>query len=123
MALNRSLLQILGLGWLSFLGAGVVISWLFPLTQLTVLVDRSRCDPLGWQALSDRYADLYKAHERNRVQLLQVVIVSELGEEIRETPPTPQEFRAIETVGAPEAERLSRIKAGFSNVELLACSA
>jgi hypothetical protein len=123
MALNYSLLRILGLGWLSFLLAGIVIARFFSLTQLTVLVDRSKCDRQGWREVSDRYADLYKAHERKRIKLSQVVIVSELGEEIRKPAPTPQEFQAIETIGAPDTERFSRIRAGFAEVEVLACGA
>ncbi len=123
MALNYSLLRILGLGWLGFLLAAVVIARFFSLPQLTVLIERSKCDRQGWRELSDRYADLYKAHERRRIRLSQVVIVSELGEEIRTTIPTPREFQSIETVGAPDKERLSRITAGFTEVEVLACGA
>ena len=123
MALNRPVLWFLGLGCLTFLTAGVVVPRLLSGTKTAVLVNRSACDRQEWQEVGDRYSSLYQAHQSNRIRLSQVVIVSGLGEEVREQIPTPQQFRAIETFGEPDAERLSQIEAGFTDVEVLTCSA
>jgi hypothetical protein len=123
MDLNRSLWKILGFGGLGFLATGFIVSRLFSIAEVTVLVDRSGCDRASWRQLGDRYKALHKAHEQRKLELSQVVIVSALGEEVRETIPTPREFLAIETFGKPDAERLARLKASFSSVEVLSCQA
>lgn len=120
--LNRSLLQIIGLGWLGFLLSGIVIGRLFAVTKVTVLVDRAKCDRQAWRQVSDRYAELFKDHERKRIQLSQMVLISNLGEEVREVVPTPAEFQAIETYGEPSTERLRQLQAGFTKVEVLTCN-
>ncbi len=123
MDLNRSLLWTVSLGWLSFLVAGVVVARLFSISQVTVLIDRSACDAEGWQQVSDRYAALYQAHQRKRLQLSQMIIVSDLGEEVRETVPTPAEFHRMETSGQPNSQRFDQLKNGFDNVRVLTCEA
>jgi hypothetical protein len=119
--LNRSLLQIIGFGWLGFLVAGIVVTRLFAISKVTVLVDRAKCDRQAWRQVSDRYAELFKDHERKRIQLAQMVLISDHGEEVREVVPTPVEFQALETYGEPSTERLRQLQAGFAEVEVLTC--
>ncbi len=123
MDLNRSLLWTVGLGWLGFLVAGVVIARLFAISQVTVLIDRSDCDAEGWQQVSDRYAALYQAHQSRRLQLAQIIIVSDLGEEVRETVPTPAEFHRMKTSGQPNPQRFDQLKNSFDHVRVLTCEA
>jgi hypothetical protein len=109
------------LGWLGFLLTGIVITRLFAISKVTVLVDRAKCDRQTWRQVSDRYAELFKDHERKRIQLSQMVLISDLGEEVREVVPTPAEFQVLETYGEPSTERLRQLQAGFSEVEVLTC--
>lgn len=121
MNLNRSLMQIIGFGWLGFLCLGIVINRLFAITQVTVLVDRAQCDRTSWQKVSDRYAELLRDHERRRIQLTKLVILSDLGAEVRDSLPTPAEFNALETYGEANPERVEQLVAGFPTVEVLSC--
>lgn len=119
--LNRSLLWTVGLGWLGFLIVGVAVARLFAISQVTVLIDRSACNPEGWQQVSDRYNTLYQAHQRKRIRLVQVVIVSDLGAEVRETLPSPAEFNRMKTSGKANPERFEQLKSSFDNVNVIAC--
>ncbi len=119
--LNRSLLWTVGLGWLGFLVVGIAVGRLFTIAQVTVLIDRSACNAEGWQQVSDRYNTLYQAHQRKSIRLAQVVIVSDLGAEVRETLPSPAEFNRMKTSGEANPERFDQLKSSFDNVRVLAC--
>lgn len=121
--LNRSLLWTVGLGWLGFLVVGLAVARLFAIAQVTVLIDRSACSAEGWQQVSDRYSALYQAHQRKNIQLAQVVIVSDLGAEVRETLPSPAEFDRMKTSGEPNSERFDQLKNSFDDVTVLTCEA
>lgn len=123
MDLNRSLLWTVGLGWLGFLVVGIAVARLFAIAQVTVLIDRSACNAEGWQQVSDRYSALYQSHRRKNIQLAQVVIVSDLGAEVRETLPSPAEFNRMKTSEEPNPERFDQLKDSFDNVRVLTCEA
>ncbi|MBE9078190.1 hypothetical protein IQ241_12955 [Romeria aff. gracilis LEGE 07310] len=122
MALNRVLLRIVGLGWLGFIAIGLVVSQVFAAPTVALLIDRSDCAPDQWRSLSERYEALYGRYQRDRVKFSQILLISDLGEEVAEVPLTPAEFRRLHTYGQADPERLAQLAQSYPAVELLSCA-
>lgn len=118
---NRRLLQILMVGWLAFLGAGVGLRQALSGPRVTVVIDRSYCDPTRWQQITVDYGDLYQQHRQKRLTIDQVIYVSDLGQEVAETIPTPEALEALGTYGRFNAEQLQQATEAYPDAEVFAC--
>ncbi|MFZ4675908.1 MAG: hypothetical protein ACOYM4_09490 [Nodosilinea sp.] len=49
MALNSALLKTLGASGLAFLITGLLLHWVIPRSEVTLLIDRSYCSEAEWQ--------------------------------------------------------------------------
>ncbi|HIK43513.1 MAG TPA: hypothetical protein IGR64_01360 [Leptolyngbyaceae cyanobacterium M65_K2018_010] len=118
---NQRLMRNLGLGWLAFLGLGLGLRhWLMPPT-ITVIIDRSYCAPSQWQPLAAAYADLYEQQTQQRLKIDQVIYVSDLGQEVAPTPPTPDEVRQLSTFGRFNPAQMERAKQAQPGARVLSC--
>src|SRR3712207_937750 len=97
--LNRHLLRTLGLGWLGFLVVGLAIGWVFAAPTVVVLVDRSYCAPAQWQQVVHSYEQLYRQHQQQQLQIQQVVLFSDLGQDVLSPPPAPEVIRDVSRYG------------------------
>lgn len=120
--LNRSLIAILGLGWIGFLGVAWGIRALGTPT-VTVLIDRSYCPPERWDDLVQTYQDLYQQQQQKQIQIEAVILFSSLGQESVDPIPTPQDLRQQNTYGRPAPERGSRLQTEYPQAHLLSCHA
>lgn len=119
--LNRRLLQILAVGWLAFLGAGIGLRHALSGPTVTVIIDRSYCNPLQWQQVTDRYGELYDQHQQKRLTINQVIYVSDLGEEVVGEVPSPDQLQKMGTFGRFNPGRLQQATAAHPNAEVLTC--
>lgn len=120
-SINRTLLRTVGMGWIGFIVTGIVISQVFATPTVTLLIDRSYCDETDWQRVSTQYEVLYRQNQQGRVDIEQLVLFSDLGEEVLGTPLSPEEFRALSTYGKVNLERQQTLKAEYANAQLLSC--
>ncbi len=121
--LNRRLITILGIGWLGFAIATLSIRIVWAAPDVTLLIDRSYCEPAQWGQLADDYAALYQQHQRGQITLKQIVFYSDLGEDVTTTPPPPSEFADLKTYGKPNRDRQANLMAQYPNARLLQCNA
>ncbi len=119
--LNRSLWRTLGLGWLGFLLTGLAIAGVFASPTVVVLVDRSYCTPEAWQQVVHSYEQLYRQHQQQNLQIKQVILFSDLGQEVLSPPPVPEVIRAIRTYGRSNPQRSERMLSAYPKANLLAC--
>ena len=119
---DRALLQVLGITWLSFLAAGLVIHFCFAPSRLVVLIDRSYCPPSQWQAVTRIYTGLYRQYQLKQVVLESVILVSDLGEESYATPPRPSVLQTASTYGRSNLQRLDELQQTYPKMQLLRCS-
>ena len=115
------LLKPIGLSWLAFLVVGVAIALFFPIPSLTVVIDRSYCPTNQWQQIAQTYDQLYEQHDQKKLVLEQVVMVSDLGQDVFETPPKPDVIRQLSTYGKRDGDRLSALQQKDTNVRLISC--
>ena len=120
-SINRTLLRTVGMGWIGFIVTGIVISQVFATPTVTLLIDRSYCDETDWQRVSTQYEVLYRQNQQGRVDIEQLVLFSDLGEEVLGTPLSPEEFRTLSTYGKVNLERQQTLKAEYANAQLLSC--
>jgi hypothetical protein len=119
--LNRQMLKLLGLGWLGFLVAGITISLIFPIPTLTVLIDRSYCEaPSRWNQLVATYTNLYHQHQQKTLQLREVILFSDLGQEVI-SPPAPEVIENLKTYGRHNSQRQSELIKNYPQSRLLSC--
>ncbi len=119
--LNRYLLTILGLGWLSFLIAGIILNQVFAAPNFVLLIERSYCPPQQWQQVVQEYTNLYRQHQQNRIEIESVVLFNDLGEEVLTTLPTPEELTALRTYGRSNTERDAELSKAYDQVKVLRC--
>ena len=119
--LNRYLLTILGLGWLSFLIAGIVINQVFAAPNLVLLIDRSYCPAPKWQQVVQDYTKFYRQHQQQRLKLEKVVLFSDLSEDVLSTPPTPKELGDLRTYGRSNLQRQVKLKQAHPQAKVLGC--
>jgi hypothetical protein len=120
--LNRSLLTIIGIGWLSFLVLGLVVQYVFAAPNLVLLIDRSYCPPSQWEKVIQTYSKLYDQHQQQRLKIQQIILFSDLGEETLTTIPSPRELKATNLYGKTTNERQKNIKQNYPKSQLLKCS-
>ncbi|NER81028.1 MAG: hypothetical protein F6K42_15965 [Leptolyngbya sp. SIO1D8] len=119
--LNRALIQIVGLGWLAFAISALVIRTVFAAPDMTLLVDRSYCEPTQWATVADEYEKLYQQSQQGDLHLKEVIFFSDLGEEKVDTPPTPTTFRALKTYGKSSQDRQAALEATYPKARILQC--
>ncbi len=120
-ALNRALLRIVGIGWAAFAIAAVTIRLVLAAPEVTLLVDRSYCPPGDWQAVAQEYETLYQQDRQGQITIQAVILFSDLGEDLLETPPSPDTFQTLTTYGRPSADRQAALEAAHPNSRLLTC--
>lgn len=119
--LNRYLLTILGLGWLSFLIAAILLNQIFAAPNFVLLIERSYCTPSKWQQVVQEYNDLYQQHQQNLVKIESVVLFNDLGEEVLTTVPTPEALRGLRTYGRSNSQREAELRKAYDRVKVIRC--
>lgn len=120
--LNRYLLTILGLGWLSFLIAGILLNQVFATPNFVLLIERSYCPPQQWQQVVQEYTDLYRQHQQNLVKIESVVLFNDLGEEVLTTVPTPEQLQGLRTYGRSNSQREAELRKAYDQIKVIRCS-
>jgi hypothetical protein len=118
---NRRLLQILTVGWLAFIGAGFGLRQVLSGPAVTLIIDRSYCDPTRWQQITDDYGALYEQHQQQRLTIEQVIYVSDLGQEVARDLPTPETLQDMGTYGRFNGEQLQQATAEHPQATVLVC--
>ncbi|NEO98041.1 MAG: hypothetical protein F6K58_04950 [Symploca sp. SIO2E9] len=67
------------------------------------------------------YADLHRQHQQRRLQLKSVILLSDFGEELLSTPPTPEELQNLGTYGRSNLLRQTRLKQDYPQAQMLKC--
>ncbi|MBE7380822.1 MAG: hypothetical protein F6J95_005370 [Leptolyngbya sp. SIO1E4] len=119
--LNRALIRILGLGWAAFAIAVLAIRIVFAAPDITLLVDRSYCEPTQWNQVVAEYERLYEQSQRGQINLQAVIFFSDLGEEKAASLPTPVTFRDLKTYGKSNPDRQAALEAAYPQSRLLTC--
>lgn len=118
---NRKLLITLGLSWVGFAIAGLLITLLFPIPTVAVLIDRSYCPPEGWQQVVQQYDTLYSQHQQKHLKIEQVIVFSDLGEDVLPSIPSQDEIQSLSTYGRQNLDHRSKLTGQHPNAQLLAC--
>lgn len=118
---NQRLFIILSLGWLGFIGLGLGLRQWLSGPAVTVIIDRSYCAPDQWQAQADRYAALYDQQTQQRLTISQVIYVSDLGQEVADRVPSPEQVRALNTFGRFNADQMNQAITEQPKAEVLSC--
>lgn len=100
---------------------GVALQVLVPLPSIAIAISRGYCPPQAWQALSDRYASFYNAHQQQQLQIRRVYLISDLGEEQFESPPTPAEISQLRPFGRSPEAKLATLSQQETGLEILSC--
>ncbi|MFZ9738746.1 MAG: hypothetical protein ACO3EZ_12120 [Prochlorotrichaceae cyanobacterium] len=118
---NRRLITTVLLGWAAFAGLGIILRQAIAMPRVTVVIDRSYCEPQKWQRVVDRYQALYAQHQKKQLQIEAVILFSDLGEETLETPLDPSAVQQLKTYGRKDLEREQALSSTVENMELLSC--
>ncbi|MEA5448795.1 hypothetical protein VB780_09470 [Leptolyngbya sp. CCNP1308] len=119
---NQRLILTLGLGWLTFAGLGLGLRQLLAGPAVTVIIDRSYCAPAQWQErVGDRYASLYAEQEQRQLTIDQVIYVSDLGQEVAEAVPSPEDVQTLSTYGRPNPTQMQQATQESPNAVVLSC--
>lgn len=121
-SINRALIRIVSMGWVCFMAAGVVVSQVFAAPTVTLLIDRSYCEAADWQRVATQYEALYRQDQQGRVDIEQLILFSDLGEEVLDQPLSPENFQTLSTYGKANPERQQVLKAEYANAQLLSCN-
>ena len=105
---TRRLIYTLGLGWITFAALGLGLRQILAGPAITVVIDRSYCDPAQWQQLADQYVD-------------QVIYVSDFGQVVATPVPTPAEVQALTPNGLPNAAEMQKATDANPNATVLTC--
>ncbi|TVP63429.1 MAG: hypothetical protein EA342_18005 [Leptolyngbya sp. LCM1.Bin17] len=118
---NQRLVTILGVGWLAFIGLGFGLRQMLSGPAVTVVIDRSYCDPSQWPRVTQAYANLYDQQQQRQLTIDQVIYVSDLGQEVATTIPTPDQVSGLNTFGRFSAEQLQQVSQAYPNARVLTC--
>ena len=121
-SLNRSLISILGMGWLSFLIAGSIIIKVFAAPEIVLFIDRSFCPPEQWKNVVENYRDFYQKNQDKKLKITSVVLFSDLGDETLKMIPTPEEISRVSTYGKLNNNRQNEIKKISGSGKILTCN-
>ncbi len=116
------LLRTIGLSWLAFLITGLLIRWAFPPPAVSVLIDRSYCPPAQWQPVAQQYASIYQQHQHQQLRIQQVLLFSDLAEDVRSIPLKPEEVQQLKTYGRSNLQRQEDLQQKYDRTILLTCS-
>lgn len=119
--INRKLFRTLGLSWIGFVVAGLMINLLFPLPVIAVLVDRSYCPPADWVQVVQQYEQLYRQHQQGHLKIQQVIVFSDLGEEVLSPVPASETIQTLSTYGRSSLDRRAQLKAKYPAARVLDC--
>ena len=119
--LNRRLLTIIGIGWLSFLITGLIIVNVFAASEITLLIDRSYCPPNQWQKVVENYRDFYIQNQEKKIKITSVTLFSDLAEETLNPLPTPEQISQINTYGKPNPDRQKELQNKSISGKILSC--
>jgi hypothetical protein len=120
-SLNRRLLTIIGIGWLSFLITGLIIVNVFAASEITLLIDRSYCPPNQWQKVVENYRDFYIQNQEKKIKITSVILFSDLAEETLNPLPTPEQISQINTYGKPNPDRQKELQNKSISGKILSC--
>jgi hypothetical protein len=120
-SLNRRLLTIIGIGWLSFLITGLIIVNVFATSEITLLIDRSYCPPNQWQKVVENYRDFYIQNQEKKIKITEVILFSDLAEETLSPLPTPEQISQINTYGKPNPDRQKELQNKSISGKILSC--
>lgn len=119
---NQRLIYTLGLGWIAFVALGLGLRQLLASPKVTVVIDRSYCAPTQWQQrVSDRYADLYEQQQQRQITIDQVIYVSDLGQEVADAVPSPQDVQALSTYGRSNPAQMQQATQENPDATVLSC--
>lgn len=119
---NQRLMITLGLGWLTFAALGLGLRQILASPKVTVVIDRSYCAPTQWQRrVSDRYADLYEQQQQRQITIDQVIYVSDLGQEVAEAVPSPEDVQTLSTYGRPNPTQMQQATQENPDATVLSC--
>lgn len=107
---NRRLLITILAGWASFAGLGLMLRQGLTVPEVTVIIDRSYCEPAQWQTVADRYQVLYEQHQKKQLEIGSVILFSDLGEETLVPPPEPKTVRQLKTYGRKDPARQEQLQ-------------
>ena len=119
--LNRRLITIVGIGWLSFLITGLIVVNVFATSEITLLIDRSYCPPNQWQKVVETYGNFYKQNQEKQIKINSVILFSDLGEETLNPLPTPEAISQINTYGKSNPNRQKELQNKSSSGKILSC--
>ncbi len=119
--LNRYLLIILGLGWLSFLIVGILFNQVFAAPDFVLLIDRSYCPPQQWQQVVQKYSNLHQQHQQNLLQIKSVILFNDLGQEVLTNIPTPDKIGDLDTYGRSNPEKETELRKAYDQVKVIRC--
>jgi hypothetical protein len=119
--LNQRLITILGVGWLAFGGLGFGLRQALSGPRITVVIDRSYCDPSQWQRLTAAYTSLYEQQQQQQLTIDQVIYVNDLGQEVATTVPSPDEVSRLGTFGRFSTDRLQGVEEAYPGARVLVC--
>ena len=118
---NRTLMTIIGTGWLVFLITGLIIVKVFAASEITLFIDRSYCPPNQWQQIVETYRDFYIQNQEKKIKITSVVLFSDLAEETLTPLPTPEEISRINTYGKTNPNRQKELQKKSSSGKILSC--
>jgi hypothetical protein len=118
---NQRLIRTLVLGWLAFGALGLGFRQLLSGPTVTVIIDRSYCDPAQWRQVADQYADLYSQQAQRQLTIEQVVYVSDLGAIVPDAVPSPDEVRSLNPSGLSDPAEIQQATDANPGATVLIC--
>ncbi|PSN16844.1 hypothetical protein C7293_01095 [filamentous cyanobacterium CCT1] len=115
------MLTTLGFSGLAFATAGLLIRWVFPISQVTLLIDRSYCPEAQWQEATQPYRQLYRQHQHRQLQIKQVILFNTLGVEHVSSPPSPEAIQQLSTYGQPNPTQQENLQKSLPNAWVISC--
>jgi len=116
------LILTLALGWIAFLSLGLGLRQGLARPTVTVIIDRSYCAPAQWQPIAVNYAALYEQHRQGKVQINQVIYVSDLGPVVADAIPTPEDVSRLSTFGRFNPTQMDQARQAQPDAEVFSCN-
>lgn|GEM_PF-1064391 len=130
---NRRLLITVLTGWAGFIALGFILRQGIGIPQVTIVIDRSYCEPQQWKTVADQYQVFYQQNQKRQIQIQSVILLSDLGEETLDTPLDPNAVQQLRTYGRKDPtkqqalqQRLQQelqepLSKGAAQIEFLSC--
>lgn len=114
-------MKSIALWGMSLLALGLLGYHLWMRESKTLVVDLSACSAEELEFVSSIYGAIAHAHERGRVRVSRIVLVGDAREDVVRAILMPDEFRALDRAGEPDAKRLVQLMETYPNPELMTC--